>query len=106
MGRVAFHKPTQRTLGLGTSPWSYSCFRFGKICDVFASCYESLVFTCEKVGAGLRKFVVRTRDDKNSNSFHGVLGPLIYAFTVATSIAGFNALIPDQVVWRVIVSVG
>jgi hypothetical protein len=67
--------------------------------------HEHSEFACYQVGAGLRKFVVRTRDDKNSNTLHGVLGPLIFAFTVATSIAGFNALVPDQVAWRVVVSV-
>lgn len=53
----------------------------------------------------MKKFVVRTRDDKNSVSYHGVLGPLVYVFAMATGIAGVNALVPDQPVWRAIISV-
>lgn len=67
--------------------------------------YVSLVLLLSQVGAGLRKFVVRTRDDKNSVSWHGVLGPLVYVFTMATCITGFNALLPDRLVWRIVVSV-
>ncbi len=58
-----------------------------------------------QVGAGLKKFVVKTRDDRNSVSNHGVLGPIVYVFSMATGIAGLNALVPDQHAWRAVVSV-
>lgn len=67
--------------------------------------YVSMVFLLGQMAAGLKKFVVKTRDDKNSASWHGVLGPLVYVFAMATSIAGFNALLPDRTLWRIVVSV-
>lgn len=54
---------------------------------------------------GLNKMIVRARDGRNVNSWHGLIGMGIYALNMATAITGFNALLPDASQWCVAVTV-
>jgi hypothetical protein len=49
--------------------------------------------------------VVKARDGRNIHGWHGLSGLAIYAFCMATAVSGFNALLPDALVWRGVVSV-
>ncbi len=55
--------------------------------------------------SGLTKMVVKARDGKNLYMWHAFTGMFVYALSMSTVVAGFNAILPEAMAWRMAVSV-
>ncbi len=53
----------------------------------------------------MKKMVVKARLGKNLYKWHTFTGLFVYALSMATVVAGFNAIIPEAMEWRIVVTV-